>query len=102
MTRTELVALVAERANISVKDCDNIIRLFTDSIKERVSQGEKVTISGFGTFERRRRKATVARNPKTGERMAIAEQNVATFRAGSALKEAVKTADSSYNTANAQ
>lgn len=94
MTRSELVLEVAERANISPKECDRILRVLTGTIKEYVAAGEKITISGFGTFERRKRKATVARNPKTHRPMQISEQYVAAFRAGTGLKEAVKTADS--------
>jgi DNA-binding protein HU-beta len=67
-----------------------MLRITLDLIKERVALGEKITISGFGTFERKRRKATVARNPNTGELLQIAEQNVAVFRAGAGLKEALR------------
>ena len=91
MTRSELVIEVAERAGISPKECDLLLRALTETIKERIAAGEKITISGFGTFERRIRRATVARNPKTHEPMEIAEQYVAAFRAGTGLKEAVKT-----------
>lgn len=90
MTRSELTLLIADRAQISPRECDRILRIMTDAIQEFVAAGEKITISGFGTFERRRRKATVARNPKTHEPMRIEEQYVAAFRAGSGLKEAVK------------
>ena len=91
MTRSELIIEVAERAGVSPKECDRILRILTEAIQEHVAAGEKITISGFGTFERRFRKATVARNPKTHEPMPIAEQYVAAFRAGTGLKEAVKT-----------
>lgn len=94
MNRSELVIEIAERASIDEREADRLIRLFTETITEKVASGEKITLSGFGTFERRRRKATVARNPQTGEPMSISEQNVATFRAGSALKDAVKSVDS--------
>ena len=90
MTRSQLVVEVARRTGVSAKECDQIIRVFTDIIQDCVANGEKITISGFGTFERRKRKATMARNPKTHEPMRIAEQYVAAFRAGSSLKEAVK------------
>jgi len=93
MTRAELISYVAEKTNLSVAECDRVVRLLIDSITEKVAAGEKVTLSGFGTFERRRRKATMARNPKTLEPMSIQEQYVAAFRAGSALKEAVKSND---------
>lgn len=90
MTRSELVLELAKRAEIAPRESDRILRIMTQTIEEFLATGEKVTISGFGTFERRRRKATVARNPKTHEPMRIAEQYVAAFRAGSSLKEAVK------------
>ncbi|MCB0344356.1 MAG: HU family DNA-binding protein [Bdellovibrionales bacterium] len=93
MTKSELVAEVAQRAGITPKESERIIRTMLTTMQEHLARGEKITLSGFGTFERRRRKATVARNPKTGEPMPIAEQNVATFRAGTALKEAVKSSD---------
>jgi len=94
MTRAQLIAIVAEKTQISSKTCDMIIRKFLDTITEEVASGEKITISGFGTFERKRRKATMARNPQTGEPMEIESQNVAVFRAGSGLKDAVKARDS--------
>ncbi len=90
MTRSELVVELSNRLGISPKESDRILRTLTETIEESLAQGQKITISGFGTFERRRRKATVARNPKTHEPMKIAEQYVAAFRAGSSLKEAVK------------
>ena len=91
MTRAELIELIALEANMSAEDVGRVIRIFTEKITAGVSLGEKITISGFGTFEKRRRKATYARNPKTGETMPIAEQNVATFRAGTNFKLAVKS-----------
>ncbi|MCC6932025.1 MAG: HU family DNA-binding protein [Deltaproteobacteria bacterium] len=90
MTRAELIEMIAQESNINSKEVERVIRIFTEKITSCVSLGEKITISGFGTFEKRRRKATFARNPKTGETMPIAEQNVATFRAGTAFKSAVK------------
>ena len=90
MTRSELIAELAQRTGMTPRESDRVLRIITQTIQERLATGEKITISGFGTFERRRRKATIARNPKTHEPMQIAEQYVAAFRAGSSLKEAVK------------
>jgi DNA-binding protein HU-beta len=90
MTRSELIVRIAERADISPRECDRLLRIMTDTIQECLANGEKITISGFGTFERRRRRATIARNPKTNQPMRIREQYVAAFRAGTGLKEAVK------------
>lgn len=90
MTRAEIIELVTERTQEQGKVVDNIVRTFLDVVTENLAAGEKVTISGFGTFERKRRKATVARNPQTGEPMKVEAQNVAVFRAGSGLKDAVR------------
>ena len=97
MTRAQLIATVAEKTQVSTKTCDMIIRKFLDTISEEVAAGEKITISGFGTFERKRWKASLARNPQTGEPMEIESQNVAVIRAGSGLKHAVKARDSHTN-----
>jgi len=93
MTRSELIVEVASRADITVSESDRLIRTVIDTLRDAIASGEKITISGFGTFERKMRKATVARNPKTGEPMRIEAQHVATFRAGSALKQAVRNSD---------
>jgi DNA-binding protein HU-beta len=91
MNRAKLISLVAQRANISDRSCEEVLKHLTDTITDQMALGEKITISGFGTFETKLRKSTIARNPKTGELMDIAEQNVATFRAGTNLKGAVKS-----------
>lgn len=90
MTRSDLVQQLAREANISIKESDRIVRVFTEMIINALASGEKITLSGFGTFERRLRSATMARNPVTHEPMRVREQYVAAFRAGTALKEAVK------------
>lgn len=90
MNRSELINTVADKARISQRESERLVKIITDTITEQIAQGDKVTISGFGTFEKRRRKQTIARNPKTGERMVIKAQNTPTFRAGAALKSAVK------------
>ncbi len=90
MKKSELVAKVAKDSGVTVKETNLVIKTLIETIKTSMSKGEKVTISGFGSFERKKRKETIARNPKTGERMTIAAQNMATFRAGSSLKQAIK------------
>lgn len=91
MNRSKLVREVAKRANINTDLCDKIVRALTEAITQEVASGEKVTISGFGTFQSKRRKATKARDPISGEKIDIKEQNVAAFRAGTGLKAAIKT-----------
>ena len=90
MTRSELVSNVAESAGITLKEADRIIRVITDIITTSMAGGERITIAGFGTFEKKLRKATIARNPQTGENMSVSAQNMACFRAGTALKQAIK------------
>ena len=91
MNRSDLSAEVARKLNISIRESDRIIRVFIDSMIECLSEGEKVQLSGFGTFERKTRKRSFARHPKTGKPVFVQQQKVATFKAGSVLKDAVKS-----------
>lgn len=69
MNKGELVDKVAEKANITKKQADVVLTAAIDAIMEAVSQGDKVTLVGFGSFEPRDRKEREGRNPKTGEAM---------------------------------
>lgn len=89
MNRTELIAAVAEKADISRKDAEKAVRAFTDIVAEELKQGGKVQLVGFGTFEVTQREAREGRNPRTGEVMNIAAVKVPKFKAGKALKETV-------------
>ena len=89
MNRTELIAAVAEKADISKKDAEKAVRAFTDIVAEELKQGGKVQIVGFGTFEVSQREAREGRNPRTGEVMNIAAVKMPKFKAGKALKETV-------------
>ena len=90
MNKTELVAAVAEKAGISKKDADAAVAAVVASVTDALAKGEKVQLIGFGTFEVRERAAKQGRNPKTGEAMTIAASKVPAFKAGKALKDAVK------------
>ena len=90
MNKTELVAAVAEKAEISKKDADSAVNAVIESIIEAVASKDKVQIVGFGTFEARERKEKIGKNPRTGEEIKIAASKVPAFKAGKALKEAVK------------
>lgn len=90
MNRSDLVYEVADKTGLTVTDCDQVIRAFIESMTSYIARGEKITLSGFGTFERKTRRATNIRNPHTRELMSVEEQNVAVFRAGAALKDAVR------------
>ncbi|MGW4383081.1 HU family DNA-binding protein [Kitasatospora sp. NPDC004531] len=91
MNRSELVAALAERAEVTRKDADAVLAGFAEIVGEVVAKGdEKVTIPGFLTFERTLRAARTARNPQTGEPIQIAEGYSVKVSAGSKLKEAAK------------
>ena len=72
MNKTELVAAVAEQADISKKDAEKALKAFVDVVTEEMKKGEKVQLVGFGTFEVSERAAREGRNPQTGETMKIA------------------------------
>ncbi len=72
MNKTELVAAVAEKAEISKKDADSAVNAVIESIIEAVASKDKVQIVGFGTFEARERKEKIGKNPRTGEEIKIA------------------------------
>ena len=89
MTRTELVANVAEKAGITKKSADVVLNSLFDTIKQALVEGDKVQIIGFGTFEIRNRAARKGRNPQSGEEIDIPASKLPSFKAGKALKEAV-------------
>lgn len=90
MNKTELVAAVAAKAEISKKDADAAVKAVIDSITDALADGEKVALVGFGTFDVKTRAARTGKNPRTGEAINIPEAKVPSFKAGSALKDAVK------------
>lgn len=90
MNKTDLVNVLADKTGMTKKDAGEALDTVLDSIVDALKRGEKVTITGFGTFEVRSRKARKGRNPQTGEEITIPARNVAAFRAGKNLKEAVK------------
>ena len=90
MNKAELVASVAEKANLTKKDAEAAVNAFVASVEEALVKEEKVQLIGFGTFETRNRKARTGRNPrKPGETIEIAASKAPVFKAGKALKDAV-------------
>ena len=89
MNRTELVAAMAEKTQLSKKDADLALKAFIDVLSEEMQKGEKVQLVGFGTFEGSERAAREGRNPKTGETMTISASKSPKFKAGKALKDLV-------------
>ena len=89
MNKTELVAAVAEQADISKKDAEKALKAFVDVVTEEMKKGEKVQLVGFGAFEVSERAAREGRNPQTGKTMKIEACKAPKFKAGKALKDAV-------------
>lgn len=90
MNKSELVASIAEKSNLTKKDAEMALNGFLDSVQEALADGEKVQLVGFGTFEVRQRKAREGRNPRNPEEVIkIPASQAPVFRAGKALKEAV-------------
>lgn len=90
MNKTELVAAVAEQAALSKKDADAAVTAVLDSIKGALADGDKVALVGFGTFSIKERAARTGINPLTKAPMDIPASKVPAFKAGAALKDAVK------------
>ena len=89
MNKTELIAAVAESAGLSKKDTERVVNAAIDSITNALCKGEKVQISGFGTFEVKDREARVGRNPHTKEAIEIPATKVPGFKASKTLKDTV-------------
>ena len=81
MNKTELVAAVAEQADISKKDAEKVLKAFVDVVTEEMKKGEKVQLVGFGTFEVSERAAREGRNPQTGKTMKIEACKAPKFKA---------------------
>ena len=89
MNKTELVAAVATKADLSKKDAEAAVKAVLDAVTEALADGEKVALVGFGTFEVSERAAREGRNPQTGEAMTIAASKTPKFKAGKALKDSI-------------
>lgn len=89
MNKAELVAGIAEKAGLSKKDADAAVKAFTEVVTEELKAGEKVILTGFGTFETAKRAERTGRNPQTGAEVKIAASVAPKFKAGKILKDAV-------------
>lgn len=89
MNKTELIAAVAESAGLSKKDTERVVNAALDTITAALCKGDKVQISGFGTFEVKDREARIGRNPHTNEAIDIPATKVPGFKASKALKDTV-------------
>ena len=89
MNKTELVAAIAEKTELSKKDSEKALKAFIDVVTEELQKGEKIQLVGFGTFEVSERAARTGRNPQTGAEMEIPASKAPKFKAGKALKDMI-------------
>ena len=90
MNKTELIAAIADKAGVSKKDAEKVVNATFDVITAAMADGDKVSLVVFGNFEVRERDASEGKNPQTGEKIKIDACKVPAFKAGKALKDAVK------------
>jgi DNA-binding protein HU-beta len=90
MNKGELVAKIADDLGMSQKQVDEVVTGLLEEIKAQVAKGEKVTLTGFGTYSKKDRKGRTGRNPRTGEEIQIPASSVPAFSAGKQFKDFVK------------
>jgi DNA-binding protein HU-beta len=90
MTKAELVASIAKEAKIPKASAEKALNAFAASVTKTLKKGDKLTLTGFGTFSVSRRRARTGRNPQTGKEIKIPATKVAKFKAGNLLKSAVR------------
>ena len=89
MTKTELIAITAEKAGMTKKDAEKAVSVALDAIAAELAAGNRVQLAGFGIFETKTRAARTGRNPKTKETIEIPASTSVTFKASKPLKDAV-------------
>ena len=89
MNKTELVAAISEKTELTKKDSEKALKALIDVVAEELKKGEKVQLVGFGTFEVSERAARTGKNPQTGAEIKIAACKAPKFKAGKALKDTV-------------
>ncbi|HEY0914073.1 HU family DNA-binding protein [Solimonas sp. SE-A11] len=90
MNKTDLINAVANKAELSKADAGRAIDSLFEVVAKALKKRDKVSLVGFGTFQVRERKARTGRNPKTGAPLKIKASKTPSFKAGKALKDAVK------------
>ncbi|HMK77391.1 MAG TPA: HU family DNA-binding protein [Thermodesulfobacteriota bacterium] len=90
MTKADLIASIGKEAKISKASAEKALNAFTNTVTKALKKGDKLALTGFGTFSVARRRARTGRNPQTGKEIKIPSTRVAKFKAGNLLKSAVK------------
>ena len=91
MNKTELVAAIADKAELTKKDSEKALKALIDVVTEELKNGEKIQLVGFGTFEVSERAARTGKNPQTGKAIKIPASKAPKFKAGKALKDTVNS-----------
>src|SRR2546423_9107169 len=94
MTKADLVEKVANEADMTKKDAEQLVEIIFDSITDTLNKGEKIELRGFGSFRVRERNSRKGRNPKTGDSVSIPAKRVAYFKPGKELKELINRSES--------
>ena len=90
MTKADLITNIGKEAKISKASAEKALNAFTNTVMKALKKGDKLTLTGFGTFSVAKRKARAGRNPQTGKEIKIPATRVAKFKAGNLLKRSVK------------
>jgi len=90
MTKADFIIAVAKKAKVPKVVAERVLNAITDSMMSALKKGDKLTLTGFGTFSVTKRRARIGRNPQTGKEIKIPATKVARFKAGNLLKSAVK------------
>jgi DNA-binding protein HU-beta len=90
MNKTELVDAIAKNTNLAKINVEDVLNNAFDAIKKSVKKGDDVTLVGFGTFTKSKRKARTGRNPQTGKEIKIPAMTVPRFRPGKEFKDSVR------------
>lgn len=89
MNKMELIAAMADETGFTKADAEKALSAFIHQVEAALKDGEKVQLTGFGSFEVKERAARIGRNPKTNEEVSIPASKAPVFKAGKSLKEAV-------------
>lgn len=92
MNKAELITCVAERTRLTKKDTEKTINVMLDILSERLTEGDKVNLAGFGAFETRMRAPRTCRNIHTGEPIEVSAARVPVFKPAKSLKERIENA----------
>ncbi len=89
MTKTELVERLAEQAGVTKTSATRLLDAFVVAVTDALKQGDKITLTGLGSFKTSQRKERTARNPHTGEEITVPARTAPVFRASRAMKESI-------------